>query len=74
MKLYAILSFVIALISLCFIDNNIQPIIAKGGRIVLAVSTVVFVITETIYLITGQLTVAPVSRTTRPHFSYSARM
>jgi hypothetical protein len=53
MKLYAILSFVVALVSLCFVDSNIQPIVAKGGRVVLAVSTVVFVITETIYLITG---------------------
>ena len=51
MKLYAVLSGVLALISACFVDNNIQPFIAKIGRVSLAICTVVFVITEAIYLI-----------------------
>jgi len=42
--------FVIMLISVCFIDNNIQPAIAKVGRVSLAVSSVLFLITGVIAL------------------------
>ncbi|HEY5896595.1 MAG TPA: hypothetical protein VIV54_03465 [Burkholderiales bacterium] len=50
MKAYAVLSGVIALCSLGFIDNNIQPVVAKAGRVALVLSSVVFLITEGIYL------------------------
>ena len=50
MKGYAVLSGVLALCSLGFIDNHIQPGVAKVGRVVLVLSSIVFLITESIYL------------------------
>ena len=50
MKAYATLFFVIMLISVCFIDNNIQPGIAKVGRISLTLSSMLFLITGAIAL------------------------
>ena len=52
LKAYATLFFVIMLISVCFIDNNIQPGIAKVGRISLALSGALFLITGAIALFT----------------------
>ena len=51
MKAYAIVSGVLALVSACFVDNNIEPWVAKVGRVSLVVCSIVFAITETIYLI-----------------------
>jgi len=53
MKLYAVLFGVLTLVSVCFIDNNIQPMIAKVGRVSLAVCGVLFIVTEAIYLFTS---------------------
>ena len=53
MKVYAVVSGVLTLVSACFVDNNIQPFVAKVGRISLAVCGVLFLITETIFLITS---------------------
>ena len=53
MKVYAVLSGVLTLVSACFVDNDIQPIVAKIGRVSVAVCGVVFLITETIFLITS---------------------
>jgi hypothetical protein len=50
MKAYATAFFVMILISVCFIDNNIQPGIAKVGRISLAISGLLFLITGGIAL------------------------
>ena len=50
MKAYATLFFVIMLISVCFIDNNIQVGIAKAWRVSLALSSVLFLITGGIAL------------------------
>jgi hypothetical protein len=50
LKAYATLFFVAILISVCFIDNNIQPGIAKAGRASLALSSVLFLITGAIAL------------------------
>ncbi len=52
MKAYAVLSGVLALCSLGFVDNYIQPGIAKAGRAVLVLSSIAFLITESIYLMT----------------------
>ena len=52
MKAYATIFFVIMLISVCFIDNNIQPGIAKVGRISLVLSGALFVIAAAIALFT----------------------
>jgi hypothetical protein len=46
LKAYATLFFCLALISVCFVDNNIQPFIAKIGRVSLAVFGALFVIAE----------------------------
>ena len=51
MKAYAVVSGVLTLVSACFVDNNIQPFVAKIGRVALVVSGVVFLITETIFLV-----------------------
>jgi hypothetical protein len=51
MQTYALVSGVIALVALCFIDSGIQPAIAKGGRWTLLVSSIIFVITESIVLL-----------------------
>ncbi|HET7670562.1 MAG TPA: hypothetical protein VFK84_09155 [Burkholderiales bacterium] len=53
MKAYAVVSGVLTLVSACFVDNNIQPFVAKVGRVALVASGVVFLITETIFLITS---------------------
>jgi hypothetical protein len=50
LKAYATLFFVLMLISVCFIDDNIQPGIAKAGRVSLALSGVLFIITGAIAL------------------------
>jgi hypothetical protein len=50
MKSYAVLSGVLAILSLCIVDDNIQPAVARIGRVSLAVFSVVFVVTEAIYL------------------------
>ena len=50
MKAYALVFGIIALISACFTDNQIQPAIAKVGRWTLLVSGILFVITEGIVL------------------------
>ena len=50
MKAYALAFGIIALISACFTDNQIQPAIAKVGRWTLLVSSILFVITEGIVL------------------------
>ena len=52
MKTYAALSFVLMVLSLCIIDEHIQPAVAKVGRACLVIFGVLFVITETIYLVT----------------------
>ena len=52
MKSYALVSGIVALISLCFIDSGIVPAVAKGGRVVLMLSTAVFLVTESIVLLT----------------------
>ncbi len=52
MKTWALVSGTVALISLCFVDNGIVPAVAKVGRLVLAVSTAIFVVTEAIVLLT----------------------
>ena len=51
MKPYALVFGIVALVSACFTDNQIQPGIAKVGRWVLLVSSVLFVITESIVLV-----------------------
>jgi hypothetical protein len=51
MATWALVSGLIALISLCFIDNGIVPAVAKGGRVVLAVSAAIFVVSEAIVLL-----------------------
>jgi hypothetical protein len=51
MQAYATLFLVLTLIAVCFIDDNIQPFIARIGRISLAVFGTLFVITEAIALI-----------------------
>ncbi len=51
MQTYALISGIIAVVSLCFIDNGIVPAVAKVGRLVLMVSTAVFVVTEAIGLL-----------------------
>ena len=53
MKIYAVVSGVLTLVSACFVDGNIQPIVAKVGRVSLAVCGVVFLITEAIFLVTS---------------------
>ena len=50
MKVYATAFFIVMLISVCFIDNNIQPGIAKVGRVSLAISSVLFLMTGGIAL------------------------
>ncbi|HEX9396293.1 MAG TPA: DUF1328 domain-containing protein [Burkholderiales bacterium] len=50
MKPYAIMFGVAALIAACFTDNGIQPGIAKVGRWSLVIFSVLFVITEGIFL------------------------
>lgn len=52
MKAYVTVFFIIMLLSVCFIDNGIQPAIAKVGRVSLALSTVLFLITGAIALLT----------------------
>ena len=51
MQAYATVFGIMALISVCFVDNNIQPAIAKVGRVSLLISGVLFVITEAIALL-----------------------
>ena len=53
MKVYAVVSGVLTLVSACFVDNNIQPFVAKIGRVSLAVCSIVFLISETLFLITS---------------------
>jgi hypothetical protein len=50
LKAYVTIFFVIMLISVCFIDNNIQPGIAKVGRVSLAISSLLFIIAGAIAL------------------------
>jgi hypothetical protein len=50
LKAYATLFFCLALLSVCFIDNNIQPFIAKIGRVSLAVFSALFIIAEAFVL------------------------
>ena len=50
MKGYAVMFGVLAVLSLCFVDSNIQPFVAKIGRVSLGVFAVLFVVTEAIYL------------------------
>ena len=50
MKVYVTTCFIVMLISVCFIDNNIQPAIAKVGRITLGISSVLFLVTGAIAL------------------------
>ena len=52
MKAYATAFFVVMLLSVCFIDNNIQPAIAKVGRVTLGISSLLFLITGGIALFT----------------------
>ena len=52
MKVYVTACFIVMLISVCFIDNNIQPAIAKVGRVTLGVSSLLFLITGAISLFT----------------------
>jgi hypothetical protein len=52
LKVYVTACFIVMLLSLCFIDNNIQPAIAKVGRVSLVVSSVLFLITGAIALFT----------------------
>jgi hypothetical protein len=51
MKTWALVSGIVALVSVCFVDDGIVPVVAKGGRVVLAVSTAIFVVTEAIVLL-----------------------
>jgi len=51
MKPYALVFGIVALVSACFTDNQIQPSIAKIGRWTLLVSSILFVITESIVLV-----------------------
>ena len=53
MKAYAVVSGVLTLVSACFVDNNIQPFVAKVGRVSLAACGVVFLVTEALFLITS---------------------
>jgi len=50
LKAYVTVFFIIMLLSVCFIDNGIQPAIAKVGRVSLAVSSLLFIIAGTIAL------------------------
>ena len=52
MKPYALVFGIVALVSACFTDNQIQPGIAKAGRWLLLVSGVLFVVAEGIVLAT----------------------
>jgi hypothetical protein len=52
LKAYVTACFIVMLLSVCFIDNNIQPAIAKVGRVSLAVSSLLFLITGAIALFT----------------------
>jgi hypothetical protein len=51
MKAYAALFGVLTVLSLCFVDSNIQPFVARIGRVSLAVFAVLFVVAEAIYLV-----------------------
>ena len=53
MKIYAVVSGVLTLVSACFVDNNIQPLVAKIGRVSVAVCGIVFLVTEAIVLATS---------------------
>jgi hypothetical protein len=50
LQAYVTACFVVMLLSVCFIDNNIQPAIAKVGRVSLGVSSVLFLVTGAIAL------------------------
>ena len=51
MKIYAVVSGVLTLVSACFVDNNIKPFVAKVGRVCLVACGVVFLVTEALFLI-----------------------
>jgi hypothetical protein len=50
LKAYATACFIVMLIAVCFVDNNIQPAIAKVGRVTLGISSLLFLITGGIAL------------------------
>ena len=53
MKIYAVVSGVLTLVSACFVDNHIKPFVAKVGRVSLVACGLVFLITEALFLLTS---------------------